>query len=115
MNNLDDERSSEPDPVEQMTNQALDASIDDLSPDVRRKLNQIRINAVSKKQSRFVLVPLASSLALALAILVGTQFNSETNIVEETPFAEVLQEDLELLDELEFVYWMSEEGTSAKL
>ena len=31
--------------------------------------------------------------------------------VEISPFDEVLQEDLEMLDDLEFVYWMSEENS----
>ena len=109
------EQSSNNDEFEKSINQALDDSIDNLSPEVRRSLNQIRVNATEKKSTRFFLVPLASAFVLIFAVLIGSQQGTEKVIIEETPFAEVLQEDLELIDDLEFIYWINEESESANL
>ncbi len=109
------EQPSDNDEFEKSINQALDDSIDDLSPEVRRSLNQIRVKATEKKSTRFLLVPLASSFVLIFAVLIGSQQGPEKIVIEETPFAEVLQEDLELIDDLEFIYWINEESESANL
>ncbi|TQV84921.1 DUF3619 family protein [Aliikangiella coralliicola] len=97
-------------PVEDQVNQALDDSIENLSPEIRRRLNQARIDAVAQKQKSRPLWKLASAFSFLLAITLGWQFWSAPNEEPMESFAEVYQEDPELLEELEFVYWMAEEN-----
>lgn len=104
----------EPSELEKSVNQSLDKSIESLSPEIRRSLNKMRIKASSKKKTRLILIPLASALSISLAIFMGWQM-IQPAVTEETVFAEVLEEDLEMLEELEFVYWISEGAESAQL
>jgi len=101
--------------LEDSVNQALDDSIENLSPDVQRRLNQIRIEATQKQTQAYPLWKTAGAMSFALAMVVSWQFWPANNEVPIDPFAEVLQEDLEMLEELEFVYWMAEEEESAVL
>ena len=100
---------------EDRVNQSLDDSIDNLSPDVQRRLNQIRIEAVEKKSHSIPLWKTAGAMSFALAVALSWQFIPAENEAPIEPFADVLQEDLDMLDELEFVYWMAEENDSATL
>lgn len=106
--------------IEDQVNQALDESIDNLSPDVRRRLNQIRIEAAENKNDGFPIWKTAGAVSFAVMLGLGFQLvpNQQDQNVET--FAQileddVLQEDLEMLEELEFVYWMAEESDSAIL
>ncbi len=101
--------------IESQVNQSLDASIDNLSPDIRRKLNRIRIEAAEKKPRRFNFLQTASALSISLAIFWGLMLTPTETPVTEEIYAEVLQEDLEMLDDLEFIYWMVEAEESALL
>ena len=101
--------------TEEQINQALDRSIDDLSPEVRRRLNQARISAIEKKSKPRIYWKTASAFSLFFALAVGWQLLPTPMPIDNTPFADVLQEDLEMLDDLEFVYWMVEEQLSAAL
>ena len=101
--------------LESQVNEALDHSIDNLSPDIRRHLNQARIKASEPKANKTLFWKSASAFSLAFALVIIWQSQTPQNESTETLFAEVLQEDLEMLDELEFVYWMSEEEPSATL
>ncbi len=114
MNKSDNQTNNEHAEFENSINQSLDQSIDNLTPEIRRSLNQIRIKASSKPRSRLVLIPLASTLSLSLALFIGWQL-MQNPTAQETVFAEVLEEDLEMLEDLEFVYWISEEAESAQL
>ena len=103
---------SSEDTIDRQVNDALDQSIESLSPEVRRKLNQARIAALEKK-SRFIPIwKLASGVGFVFALLLFSQFISLPVEENLTPFAEVLEEDMEMLEELEFVYWMTEEESS---
>ncbi len=102
------------DPLEREINQALDDSIENLSPEIRRQLNRARITATEKRHSRLFWLPVASAMSVALAVLIGWQLVQKP-VPEETIFAEVLQEDLDMLEELEFAYWIAEEFESAQL
>jgi len=101
--------------LESQVNEALDSSVDNLSPDIRRQLNQVRIKATETRTNTKLFWKSASAFSLAFALVIVWQFQTPENENIETPFADVLQEDLEMLDDLEFVYWMSEEEPSATL
>jgi len=102
-------------PLEGQINQELDNSIENLSPEVRRQLNQARISAIEKKSNSPIYWKTASAFSLVFALVVGWQLLEPPIPIDDTPFADVLQEDLEMLDDLEFVYWMAEEQQSAAL
>ena len=105
--------------LEDQVNQALDNSIENLSPDVRRNLNRIRIDATEGKARPRSFLKYASVLSVAFAVVVGWQLMPSLTDVQDDLFAEVLQEvlqeDPEMLDDLEFVYWMAEVETSGTL
>lgn len=114
MNKSDHKSVDEQTDIESSINQSLDQSVENLSPEIRRSLNRIRIKATTKSKPRLVLIPLASALSLSLAVFMGWQLIPQP-AAEETVFAEVLEEDFEMLEELEFVYWISEGAESAQL
>ncbi len=109
--------------LENSVNSALDESIEELSPDVRRRLTMMRTNATQTKE-RLTWFDYAASwktataFSLVLTVTVSWTFwpNQVATPMQEvadlSPFAEVLQEDLEMLNELEFVYWLAEENDS---
>lgn len=102
--------------VENQVNQALDDSVEDLSPELRRRLNQIRINAVEKKSRKIPLWKLATALSVFFAVTLVWQLqpvkqDDFSTLYSELAYSEVLQEDLDMLNDLEFVYWMAEEVT----
>lgn len=103
------------DPIEEQVNNILDTSVENLSPEIRRRLNQARMGAIENKGRTSWLWKTAGSFSLVAAILVSWQLTPVSETEGLTPFAEVLQEDLEMLEELEFIYWMAEEQISAKL
>ncbi len=118
----DDEKLS----LENLINDALDDSIDELSPEVQRRLTPMRIKAAqAKEKSSWCGLnsswQLATAFSIAFAVIVSWQMwptLDKTPLIEVadlSPFAEVLQEDLEMLEQLEFVYWMAEESESATL
>jgi len=98
--------------IENQVNQALDGSIENLSPEIRRNLNRIRIEAAENKPHPISFLKYASALSIVFAVVMGWQLISGAPDVQEDLFAEVLQEDFEMLDDLEFVYWMVEAETS---
>lgn len=114
MNDSKNSQTENHDALEKQINQALDSSVENLSPDVRRSLNQMRLSATERKKKLKRLVPLTTSLAVTFAVILGWQLTDKP-LIEESPFAEVLQEDLEMLDDLEFIFWMNEAADSAQL
>jgi len=109
------DQSVEQTSIEEQVNLSLNESIDNLSPEIRRKLNQARMTALENKRYTPFFWKSASAFSFLIAVtlvwqLVPQNIESETNL-----FAEVLQEDLEMLDDLEFVYWMAEADDSAIL
>ena len=101
--------------IEERINLALDTSVETLSPEIRRRLNQARIKAVEKQSRPRYYWKAASAFSIMFALVVGWQLRAPPMQTEETPFADVLQEDLEMLDDLDFVYWMVEEQQIAAL
>ena len=101
--------------LENQVNRALDNSIENLSPDVRRNLNRIRIEAAENKTRPSFFLKYASALSVALVVVIGWQLMPGSPDFQEDLFAEVLQEDLEMLDELDFVFWMAEVESSDTL
>ncbi len=103
--------------IDQRVNQALDSSIESLSPDVRRRLNQARLATVEPASNkRLAIFGWASALSVALTIVVILAYDQSEQATQTTiePFAEVLDEDPEMLEQLEFVYWMTEEQQLAE-
>ncbi|WP_196137226.1 hypothetical protein [Aliikangiella sp. G2MR2-5] len=103
------------DSIEQRVCEGLDESVSSLNPDVRRALNQARAKAVEKKGASFPFLKLAGGVSFAFAVLMVSQFYTQQPEENLTPFAEVLEEDIEMLDDLEFAYWLAEEEESANL
>ncbi len=105
--------------LESLVNDALDDSIDELSSEVRRRLTPMRIKAAEAKKTRTGFGPswqIATAFTVVIAVTFSWQFWPVSKdlpsmaVAELSPFAEVLEEDLEMLDQLEFVYWMAEEN-----
>lgn len=105
----DDETIREQSELELRANSALESSIENLDPKVRRKLNQARVNALQSKPSRLPMFKLVGAVSFVLALGFVSLFNTEQETINSTPYAEVLEEDLEMLEDLEFVYWMAEQ------
>ncbi|TQV75201.1 DUF3619 family protein [Aliikangiella marina] len=106
--------------VETQINQALDDSVENLSPDVRRRLNQIRMRATEQKTSGFPIWKTAGAVSFAVVMGLVFQLAPNQQEAQNETFAQILeddllQEDLEMLEELEFIYWMAEESDSAVL
>jgi len=105
--------------IENQVNQSLDESVENLSPEVRRHLNQSRIKALEVKvHSHWRLSPIqkiAAGVSFLLVVSFSWQFMSQPVDDAVTPFAAVLDEDLEMLSDLEFVYWLAEEAEIAVL
>ncbi len=110
-----DNQSKQDKSIEEPINRALDTSIENLSPEVRRRLNQARIAATEKNPSPHYYWKTVSALNVFFALAIGWQLLPSPVQIQETSFADVLQEDLEMLDDLEFIYWMAEEEQSATL
>ena len=101
--------------IENQVNQALDDSIENLSPDIQRQLNRMRIEATQPKRTRLPMWQTAAAFSVMLAVVAGWLMMPQTPEMPLEPFAEVLEEDLDMLDDLEFAYWMAEEAESAAL
>lgn len=112
---MNNEQSKTDTQLEDQVTQALDNSIENLSPDIRRNLNRIRIEATEAEARPRSFLKYASVLSVAFALVVGWQLMPGSIDVQDDLFAEVFQEDPEMLDELEFVYWMAEVETSDTL
>ena len=57
--------------LESQVNQALDDSIDNLSPDIQRQLNRIRIEATQSKKLRRPIWQTAAAFSVMLALVTG--------------------------------------------
>jgi len=114
--------------IENLINNALDESVEELSPEVQRRLTPMRViasQAAEKNSAGFgTSWKLATAFTVVVAVSVSWNMWSEVEptiapnslvSIDVSPFDEVLQEDLEMLDELEFVYWMAEENTNQNL
>lgn len=101
--------------IEEQVNQALDDSVENLSPDVRRKLNQIRMQALQPKRSLSPFWKLSGAVSFVLMLALALQFNRVEKDEPITFFSAVLEEDPEMLNELEFIYWLAEENDIASL
>lgn len=106
--------ANQPVGVEQVAKQALDASVDSLPPEIRRRLNQARHAAIQTKttqtKSGLTYWKAASAVSFTLALTLGWQLWPGSDPLPPEPFAEVLDEDLDMLEDLEFVYWVAEAG-----
>lgn len=113
--NKDDANEQSDDLIDQRVNQALDSSIESLTPDVRRRLNQARLATAESSHRPFMpMLRWAGALSIALTVLVIVSIDNKPQPSSIEPFAEVLQEDPEMLEELEFVFWMTEEQQLAE-
>lgn len=101
--------------IENRVNQALDDSVENLSPDIQRQLNRIRIEAAQPKKTRVPMWQTAAVFSVMLAVVTGWILMPQSPEMQLEPFADVLEEDLDMLADLEFVYWMAEESESAAL
>lgn len=108
-----------PDKFEEKAKTLLDESLDDLSPDINRRLQQARYQALekAKPRSRWSFYPQAISAMLAVAVISATViFNFNDDKLMQTELAametdiEVLtgNESLDLIEDLEFMQWLVE-------
>lgn len=96
----------------------LDESLDDLSPDICRRLQQARYAALEKAKPRsfWSFYPQAISVMFAVTIIsVSLLFNFDENEINNTELAmeadiEMLtaNESLDLMEDLEFMQWLAE-------
>ena len=105
--------------------EALDESVESLSPEIRRKLNHIRLSAVEKKSNQFFGWKQVTVMGVLVMAVISTQFlpeqgeplnNTIANLSDDDLFnQELLMEDPEMLADLEFAYWIAEESELASL
>ena len=104
---------------ENKTNSLLDQSVDDISPDVARRLQQARYAALEKAKSRrslWLFYPHAIAATLVISIVSASLLlNFDDNVLNNTDVAmeediEMLtsSEGLDLLEDLEFMQWLAE-------
>jgi hypothetical protein len=118
MNHLEDDNSQ----IENRVNNALDSSIDDLHPDIRRKLNQARIKALQSQTAMPFFKKSTWKMAGAISFVLTLTFITMTGNqdIEQTKNTIVFEdsltnEDISLLDNLEFALWIAEEVEIASL
>ena len=100
---------SDKQPLETRINENLDASVENLDPAIRRRLNQARISALEKRNKPRINWQLTTAVSLVMVLAFSWNLIPQTSVESEPLLAEVLQEDLEMLDDLEFIVWMSED------
>lgn len=113
--NKDPANKQDEDVVEARVNRALSDSVQSLSPEVRRRLNQARLACESPKPKRYSLFKWSAATSLVVAIAIITTLPKPESEPSIEPFAEVLEEDFQMLEDLEFIYWIAEEKQLAKL
>ena len=118
--------------IEKRVTEALDTSIDDLHPDIRRKLNQARIKAMQVKTvSPFYKQPkwkVAGAVSFVITLSVISMSNNQESGQMKNTLAEnsavgksmifeesLSSEEINLLENLEFALWMAEEVEIASL
>lgn len=109
---------NKPDEFEQKAKSLLDDGVEDLHPDIQRKLQQARYAALEKAGSRAGWNYLPQALAATFAIAVVSlsllfNFNenelSHTELAMESDFEVLMASDgLDLMEELEFMQWLAE-------
>ncbi len=96
----------------------LDNSLDDLSPDITRRLQQARYAALEKAKPRSLwsFFPQAATAVFAVAVIAISltfnfnQNNSTDTVAEMDNEIEMLtsNDNLELMEDLEFIQWLLE-------
>ena len=109
---------NKPDDFETKAKSLLDESLDELSPDISRRLQQARYAALEKAKPRSVwsFYPQAISAVFVVAIISTSllfNFNQDTlnntDLVMETDIEMLTaNEGLELMEDLEFMQWLVE-------
>jgi len=106
-----------PNAIESQAKISLDTSIEQLEPGIEEKLANIRhqaLNQARKEKTPSLLFSKSMALSacslVAVALLLSPYlFNGENMTASPLLAQHEMQEDPELLAELEFVYWLSEE------
>lgn len=94
----------------------LDESVEDLSPDITRRLQQARYAAIEKSQTRSIwsFYPHAATAVVAIAVISISINLSQKNMVESVLAMEdeiellASNDNLELMEDLEFIQWLVE-------
>ena len=109
---------NKPDNLETQAKSLLDESVDDISPDIARRLQQARYAAIKKAKPRRIWSYYPQAIAATLLVSVisaGLLFNFDDNMLNSNALdmeadIEVLtsSEGLELMEDLEFMQWLAE-------
>ena len=108
---------------EQQAKTLLDQSVEELSPDIQRRLQQARHAALEKAQARprwWGLPAAAMAMALVAVVTTSMLLNQHHDALPETMLAletemELLTstDNLELMEDLEFMQWLMESQGNA--
>ena len=109
---------NKPENFENKAKSLLDESLDDLSPDIARRLQQARYAALEQAKPRSILsfYPQAVATMLVVAVVSASLlFNFDDNVLNNTELAMetdmemlITNESLDLLEDLEFMQWLAE-------
>ena len=109
---------NKPENFENKAKSLLDESLDDLSPDIARRLQQARYAALEQAKPRSILsfYPQAVAAMLVVAVVSASLlFNFDDNVLNNTELAMetdmemlITNESLDLLEDLEFMQWLAE-------
>ena len=109
---------NDPENIEQHAKKVLDESVNDLSPDITRRLQQARYAAIEKAKARSVwsFYPQAITTLFAVAVVsmslwfsMGEPDMTEIALTMETEIEMLTSnETLELMEDLEFIQWLAE-------
>lgn len=100
--------------IEKEVSNVLDRSVEQLTPEVRRGLNAARNNALQQRNKKdwwYSLKPAASVAVVVVLVSLSLQWPSSGEhemVTSVEPFADVFEEDLDMLEDLELVYWIAE-------
>ena len=109
---------NKPENFEEKAKSLLDESLDDLSPDISRRLQQARYAALEKAKPRnlWSFFPQALTAMFVVAVVSASlvfNFNEDTlmntDLAMETDIEMLTSnEGLELMEDLEFMQWLAE-------
>lgn len=109
-------KNEEQDPFLEKARQALDNSVEDLDPDTQDKLNQIRRNALTEPGTKARPVPpgwWGPVGGIATAAVVATVWLTNPAPAPQPLMSDMelltSEEDLEMMEDIEFVAWLMEQ------
>lgn len=110
--NRDNKKAS--DPMEKTVAQALDESVEQIDATTLSLLNQARHRAVESARPRWQFQRMSAAAAIVCTLVVSVILVQQIRAPSGVPAMSdadmnIFQEDIEMLEELEMMYWLAEQ------